>query len=343
MHFHNEQLAKLNKILDDIERNPTVIDDDTFETQLKEIQDQINDLYEFAKGVTNSDDKSLVQKLDEIQQRQKEIERTLSDIDESIFSATDKGTLAQESVDSAQDTLKAAGEELNEAIRTLQVDGKAALEKAKQTAKEFGQQSDKMTNIAQEARHRAEALDAQAEDIAKVAQEAKNKSTQAYDLAKNTIARQINATQQIKDLKYEVAKMENRLNETKEWTESVYKKAKDAKDNALNLLKEVNNIIIPDVDIPKLKEKSDRIKQEALKLINDTDDLISQHEDLLNEVYDQLSTGEELLRVAMIQQDDANDLLGDIDLAGAQARHAVELGDKTLKEAQATLETLSRK
>lgn len=343
VHTHNEKLARLSKILDEIEKNPTVIDDETFETQLKEVQRQINGLYDFTKDITNSDDKSLIQKLEEINERRKEISRTLSEIDENIFTTGERGDLAEESVSSAGDTLKEAEDELNKALDTLLIDGKAALDKAKQTAKEFGQQSDKMTNIAQEARKIAEELDDKANNLTEVAQEAKNLSTQAYELARNTTEQQVNVTNEIRKLRYDVAHAEDRLERTKEWTEEVHNRAKDAKDNALNLLKEVNNIIVPNVDIPKLKEKADAIKQEALQLINEAEDLISKNEELLSNVTEHLIEGENLLEDGMAQQDEVNDILSDIDLAKAQATNAVELGDKTLKEAQETLKTLSGK
>lgn len=343
VHFHNEKLAQLNKILDDIERNPTVIDDATFEIQLKSIQSQIKNLFEDAKKSAGGDETSIIQKLDDIRDRQKEISRTLSEIEENIYSATEKGNMAQESVSSAGDTLKEAEEELNKALDTLQIDGKAALERAKQTAKEFGQQSDKMTNIAQEARHLADDLDDQAKALTDVAQEAKNKSIEAYELAKNTTEQQNNVTMEIRQLRNKVANTENRLDKVKEWTEDVYDRAKDAKNNALSLLSDINNLIVPNVDIPKLKERADEIKQEALQLMNQTEQLINDNDQLLSEIAEQVQQGQDLLSRGIDQQDEVNDLLSDIDLAQAQAENAVELGDKTLKEAQATYETLSRK
>lgn len=343
VHFHNEKLAQLNKILDDIERNPTVIDDATFATQLKAIQEQIKELYDDAKNAAGGDETSVIQKLDDIRDRQKEISRTLSEIEENVYSATEKGSIAQESVSSAGDTLKEAEEELNKALGTLQIDGKAALERAKKTAKEYGQQSDKMTNIAQEARHLADELDNQSKALTDVAQEAKNKSIEAYELARNTTEQQKNVTQEIRQLRNEVSNTENKLERVKQWTEDVYNKARDAKNNALALLNDINNLIVPNVDIPKLKERADEIKQEAQLLMNETEELINNNDQLLSEIAEQVQQGEDLLLRGVDQQDEVNDLLADIDLAKAQAENAVELGDKTLKEAQATYETLSRK
>lgn len=343
VHHHQQQLEKLNDILDEIERNPTVIDDDTFESRLIAVQDEIQKLYDEAKAATGGDEASVIQKLDDIRKRQKDVSRTLSEIDENLFSADNKGNRAQDYVVSAGETLKEAEVQLDDAITLLEIEGKAALEKANQRAREYGQQSDKMTNIAQEARHLADELDNQAEGLTGVANKAKNVSSVAYDLAKNTTDQQLNITLEIKKLRNEVANKESKLSSVKEWTQDVYDRAKKAKDDALTLVREINNLIIPNIDIPKLKAKAEEVKKNALSLMNETEDLLSKNEDFLNDIHEQLLISEELLQRGEDQQVDLTDLLADIDLAKVQAESAVELGDKTLKEAQATFETLSRK
>lgn len=343
VHYHQQQLAKLNGILDEIERNPTVINDTTFENKLQTIQKDISNLYEEAKTTTGAGETSIIQKLDNIRNRQKEISRTLSEIEENIYLSAEKGNLAQDNVISADDTLQEADAELNEALNILQIDGKAALDKANKRAKEFGQQSEKMTNIAQEARHLADDLDNQAITLETVATEAKNKSAEAYDLAKNTTEQQKNVSQEIKQLRSEISNSENKLNEIKEWAKEVHQRAKDAKDDGLTLQNEINTLLLPDVNIPELKIKADDTRNISLAQMNATEDLIAANENLLKNISQQLIIGNDLLEQGINQQEEVKDLLLDIDFAKAQAENAVELGDKTLKEAQATYETLSRK
>lgn len=343
VHYHQDQLAKLNDILDEIERNPTVIDDESFEVKLHAIQDDIEQLYEEAKQALGGDEIAIVQKLDDIKDRQKDVFRVLSEIEENLFSATGKGNRAQENILSTSETLKDAETQLDEAITLLEIEGKVALEKANIKAKEYGQQSDKMTNIAQESRHLADELDGQVESITKVAAEAKNISSAAYDLAKNTTNQQLNITLEIRRLRNEIANKETKLGTVKEWIADVYERAKKAKADALTLVSEINNLVVPEIDIPKLKEKAESVKQSALQLMNETEAVRAENEDLLNEIQEQLIIGEELLQRGEEQQVDLTDLLADIDLAKVQAENAVELGDKTLVEAQNTFETLSRK
>lgn len=341
--YHRDQLAKLNDILDEIERNPTVIDDETFEMKLHTIQEDIDQLYEEAKEAIGGDEVAVVQKLDDIKNRQKGVSRILSEIEESILSASNKGNRAQENTLLSGETLKEAETQLDEAVTLLEIEGKIALEKANLKAKEYGQQSDKMTNIAQESRHLADELENQVESLTKVASDAKNVSSAAYDLAKNTTDQQLNITLEIKRLRNELANKENKLSSVKDWISDVYERAKKAKDDALTLVTEINNLVVPEIDVPKLKERAEEIKQSALKLMNETEKVRAQNDDLLNEINEQLVVGEELLQRGEEQQVDLADLLADIDLAKVQAENAVELGDKTLLEAQETYETLSRK
>lgn len=246
-------------------------------------------------------------------------------------------------ISNAEDTIKVAEGELNSALDTLQTEGSAALEKARQRAKEFGQQSDKMTNIAHEARQIADDLDVYSDKITQAAVEAKNKSIEAYELAKNATDQQRNVSQDIRLLRNEIGSTALKLNRVKNWTEEVHDKATKAKNKALALLNEVTNLVIPDIDIPKLKHDVDATKEEARQLINDTMKLLEKNDKLLGDVDEQILAAEDLLARGYEQQDIANDFLSEIDLAKSQAEKAVALGQEILDEAKATYETLSRK
>lgn len=79
---HNNKLDKLNEILDEIERRPTVITDDEFPSELSKLGKDINEFHETVRNATG--DHSIFQKVENIRDREKEISRTLSGIDESL-------------------------------------------------------------------------------------------------------------------------------------------------------------------------------------------------------------------------------------------------------------------
>lgn len=78
------------------------------------------------------------------------------------------------------------------ALEIIQTDGKIALDKARERAKEIGQQNEQMTNLAQEARELADGLDEEADKIEEIAKQAKNVSEEALELYKAATTQQNN-------------------------------------------------------------------------------------------------------------------------------------------------------
>lgn len=67
---------------------------------------------------------------------------------------------------------------------------------------------------------------------------------------------------------------------------------------------------------------------------------MSENKNLLIELDEKLSLADGLLREGRDQQQQADELLADVDFAHQKAVDAVNLGDTTLKEAQKTYATL---
>ena len=136
---------------------------------------------------------------------------------------------------------------------------------------------------------------------------------------------------------------EIKLNRTKEWTKEVSDKAKETKKDALALLNEVNNLIIPEIDIPHLKEKAKNIRLEAQRLKNETDRIIAENEQLVTEIEEQLFVGHDQLDKGKSQEDDTNELLQEIYLYKTQAEAAVRMGNDILNSTKETYKILTRK
>lgn len=66
------------------------------------------------------------------------------------------------------------------------------MDKARERAREIGQQNEQMTNLAQEARELADGLEEQAQEIENIAKQAKNISMEALDLYKQATLQQNN-------------------------------------------------------------------------------------------------------------------------------------------------------
>lgn len=101
---------------------------------------------------------------------------------------------------------------LNDLQGNIEAQGKTALENAWNRAQIAGQQSDRMTKIAQEARQIAEELDSQADNIILVAANAKNESIEAYSIVKNATNKQVQLSEEARQLRHDITNIENKLN-----------------------------------------------------------------------------------------------------------------------------------
>jgi len=202
---HNEKLEKLKDELEEIENRPTVINDEEFPGELKNLQESIKEFH--SKVVEATGENSIIKQVQDIRNREKDITRTLSEIDENVELAIDKSNLASQNISNTEDDLETAEIKLNDLSYAFETEAKVALENAVNRAKIVGQQSEKMTTIAQEARELADKLEKQSEELIAKADEAKNKSRDAYELAQKAYNMQENIVpSKIKDLKDELAK-----------------------------------------------------------------------------------------------------------------------------------------
>lgn len=342
-HEYVAKLKRLREILDEIEANPTVIDDEKFGEELKTVQTDVQNLSDRAKDLFGADDKTVTQKLDDIVKRQEEVDKSLREVEKNVALAREKAKSCQHNITFTKETLKEAEEMLNEAFDDLEIEGQRALESAKKKSEEFGQQSDKMTKIAQEAREFADNINNQADNIILTAGTAKNKSIEAYEIAKNATDHQKNVSHEIRVLRNEIGNTETKLQQVKKIAEDAHKQASETKNRALELLNEAKNLIVPDVDLEAMRTRAEDNKNEAKRLMNDTIELWDDNEELLKELRQHMLDADDLLEKARYQTDDANVLKNEIEFYKKQAMEAVALGDNTLKDATATYETLSRK
>ncbi|XP_017769174.1 PREDICTED: laminin subunit gamma-1-like [Nicrophorus vespilloides] len=338
---HLMKIHQLRSILDEIERNPTVIDDRSFEKKLQKIQDEVLDLNNRAKAGLGTDDKTLEEKLDEISKRQEEISEILEEINENILLAKHQDGFAQTNITETENILKDVSLLIENSLETVSTQGKLALERAQKRAKLFGQQSENMTKISLEARKLSDALENEAADILSVSGEAKIKSIEAYDLAKNLTDQKKNITQEIRSLNNDITNTEAKLERVKQWSVDAHKKSSDIKNSALSLLNDAQNLVVPEVDIDKLKKDSDIVNVDARAILDATEALLADNEKMLDEIDEQLNISTELLNRGNDQEESFNDLKADFDLYRSQAENAVKLGDNTLNDAQAMYATLS--
>ncbi|XP_018564354.1 laminin subunit gamma-1-like isoform X1 [Anoplophora glabripennis] len=336
---HNDKLSRLYDILDKIEHQPTVITDEKFPEKLKEVEQDINDLHKNVKNITGEN--NLVQQVQNIRDREQEMSRTLSEVDENIFLISDQNHVVDKNVFNAEQVLEEAADKLNDINNLFEYQGKKALQDALERSKIVGQQSVKMTDIAHEARNLADSLDAQADEIIFKAKEAKNNSIDAYNKVKNANSQLTQVREAIRHIKQDVMNTELKLNESKEWTKDVSDKAAIVKNNALTLLDEVNNLIIPEINVSKLKQKSKDLKEEAHRLKNKSSELFHNSNEIRKSIEEQNYKGRELLQKAHEQNEEVINLRNDLVFADSQANGAINLWNEILERAESNYKLMS--
>lgn len=110
---HRQKLHDLNKVLQEIASNPTVIDDVEFESKLKMVQEKIDILAEDAKSGSGGDDRTLVERINDLHDRLNNVRKLLLESNRLEEVAVRDVELAEENVIHAKNTIEDAKRELN--------------------------------------------------------------------------------------------------------------------------------------------------------------------------------------------------------------------------------------
>lgn len=336
---HSTKLERLNEILNEVEHQPTVIDDNEFPSELEKLENEIDEFHEKVKNATGEN--SVYQDILNIREREKDVARTLEEIYENVFTTSEKTKKSEHNLDHADEFLLEVEDRLSDLEVSFDQQAKKAFQEALERSRIVGQQSEKMTHIAQEARELADKLDSTADELVSKTKEAKNKSIEAYEKVKHSNAMQQNVSGEARKLKAEVTRLETKLNKTQDWTKQVSDEAKQVKTDALALLNEVNNLIIPPVDTAQQRSFSTELKNEAFRLGNKTKELFHDTEDLRSAIEEKHDSGKELLERALEQQEDVEDLRNDVVFCETQANQAINLWDEILNRAEGNYKLLS--
>ncbi|KAJ9596346.1 hypothetical protein L9F63_012621, partial [Diploptera punctata] len=340
VNVHRAKLEELEKVLLDIANNPTVISDEDFEKKLKDVQDIVDRLWKDAKQGAGSEDKSLLERLEDLRARFNAVGEMIEQANRSPEKGAQSTEEGRGNVTLAEEIIEKALESIKDTMDYILTDGSTALVKAMERSEQFGQTSTQMSEIAREARALAEKQEKEADEIQLIAAKAVNTSTEAYELARNAIKQQQNISDELRGLELEIDNLDKKLELTGELAKEASQRVGDVHTNALKIYTDIYGLNIPDINIPKLKEVAEltanearRIKEEAENLLNDNLELIEDFREQIDETKDLLERGQD-------QQQLADELLADADAAFAKAEEAVKRGDEILETARKTYHTL---
>ncbi|XP_031846744.1 laminin subunit gamma-1 isoform X2 [Nomia melanderi] len=335
---HRERLAELENTLKKINSSPTVIKDNEFEKELMKIQNRVKNLLSIAKQGSGSENKTLVEQLDELRDQLNEIDQISKAVDLTASEAQKTTSEGLTSINEAQKVVDKIHTNLTEAEDYLATDGATALADAKFRAEQVGQQNKQMTAIAQEARLLADQNVNEAMKIHDLAEQARNRTIEAYNLAKKAISKYTNLTQDIRVLENKLELLEHRMDEVKNLTSIAANKSSTVSQEAIDLL--ILDLTLPAVNIEQLRNQVEDVNMEGLRLKEQAQLLLDRHGSLINEMVEKVRKSEELIERAQDQQAATAELLAELDGANEKVNDAVKRGDQTLKEAQETLKKL---
>ncbi|XP_013780127.1 laminin subunit gamma-1-like isoform X1 [Limulus polyphemus] len=338
---HRDKLDELARLLDEIRENPQVVDDVDFEKKLEEVMRRVDELLDDARRASGGDG-NLLGQLHELRKRIEDVQKTAGKVADKIDDAGDISEEGRRNITLAEEAIKRAQDALANARQLLETEGLDALEKAKERSDKFGQQSHRMSEIAREARHRADQHQEEAVEIEKLAEEALNTSTEAYQLAKDTLNTQDETRDEIRKLRNKLDDTADLLQRTRDIARESQDEADKAYDDALDIYTDASSVTIPNIDVPKMKDQAQEIIEEARKIRGNADGLIEDNQQLVDKIEDQKEEAEDLLAEGIRQQQIADEMLADADAALAKAKEAVASGDRTLEEANKTLDTLKK-
>ncbi|XP_054719317.1 laminin subunit gamma-1-like, partial [Uloborus diversus] len=336
---HRSKLAELAELLQALRDNPQLLNDEEFVLKLRDVEAKVDKLLEDALGATNLDGK-VGNKLRELRKRLEEIHKTSGTIARKMDDTRHIGGFGERNITIAEDIIKRAIEAMNNARKFLETEGLSALEKAIDRSKIFGQQSERMSEIAREARQLADEHEEQAEEIEKLALEALNVSKEAYEKARHALETPGETADKLARLERKLLEVDNMLEHVKKLAEDAKEEAIKAYDSALDLYTEANSVNVPDVDTEQMKQTAADIIEEAKGIQERAAEIMDKHHDLLDRIEKQSEDAQDLLKAGEKQQQMTDEMLANVDVALSKARDAVAAGEKTLEDAKQTLATL---
>ncbi|XP_034232146.1 laminin subunit gamma-1 isoform X2 [Thrips palmi] len=339
---HRDKLNDLQRILKDIANSPTTTDDADFESRLAEVQRVVNKLHDDAKSGAGKEDKSLLQKIEDLRSQLESVGTLTNQVRKWTKQAEIATELGEKNVTMAERTIERVQSKLKNTMEYLETEGQAAYQKALDRSNEFGQRSNQMSAIAREARLKAEEQEKEVEKIKKIAEEAKNVSSKALTLADSALKQQQNTSQELRRLGGDIVQLGQKLEGVKALSQATSSRVNATHEDALGVFSDIFALILPDINVPKLKEDADIARREAERMKGEAESLVNTHTDLLKDLNKQMQQSEDLLLAGDQQRQKATDLLAQVDAAHIRASKAVASGDKILKEAQDTYATLQK-
>ena len=177
---------------------------------------------------------------------------------------------------------------LQRAQKELETQGRDALRRAEERSKKFGEESERMSAIAREARTLAEQQVEDASEIGSIARQAYETSNEAYNMAREALEQQHQTGNQIRVLEAQVTEIGQKLITVNSLATQTLRDSTDAYNQALRIYQQAYSLEVPEVDHETLEDQAVKVTRDARRNQEDAQRLMAE-----NEVKDKLVLGHE--------------------------------------------------
>ena len=283
---------------------------------------------------------SLVAQLENLRQRIDRVKQTATEITARLGPISTVIEYGGQNITIAEDLLDASQESLANAKRILDTDGKTALDKARDRSNRFGQQSERMSEIARQSRQLADRHESDTDKIEKLAREAVNTSEEANRLALDAIQTQEDNRVQMQRLQDQLQGTTDLMLRTTKMADEARKQAQKAYNDALDIYTQINGILVPTFESDRMRQEAVDLIGQAERILREAGDLVQKNAETLNSTGWQQQDARDLLNEAQRQQRITDDLLSQVYTSFEKANESIAAGEATLGDAKNTLATL---
>uniref|UniRef100_A0A914ZML2 Laminin-like protein lam-2 n=1 Tax=Parascaris univalens TaxID=6257 RepID=A0A914ZML2_PARUN len=336
-----KDVSALEATLREIIENPAPVNDSAFDDKVKEIGKEVEDLVDLVSKKLAGDDSQLVGQVNKLKNDLKESLQLVMTIDETIAKANRKADETNEVLRRWNHIKERARSDIENALQYLETEGRTQWELAKEASAKYGEQSQQLSEIAQEARKLADKHENRSREIEMLAEKTKNASRQALVEAKDAIFGGDATSKEIAIMQNRLKDTGNLLNQTRQLAAEQLIEADKAYKAAAESLTTVEGLKLPNADPQLLKQEAKRVAEDAKMAGANAKEQAAANKELIDEAQRVIANAGYELQRAKDQQKISDELLADTDVARAAAREAVQLAENTLKEANQTLNTLN--
>lgn len=336
---HRRRLGELTEILEDIERNPQQSQDAQFETQLKKVVAIVDDLFNRTNSSLGerknlvSDYVQLKESLTKIGEQQIELV-FMPNLTKNVEAIKNNITFAETFIAKSKKLLA-------DARKLLEEEGRAALEDARErTSSEYGQQSQKMGEMAREARLQSEKNQKMADEITYIVGQVHNTSLNAEKLMNETHKVQVENQQAVEKLRNQFKEAHATLEKTLRMAEDAKLHASKAYNSSLDIRAKAGLVPVTQLDSNQARQSASEVQAESSRIIEQVETILKRYTNALNQSETKLEDARKLLGEANIQQVLLSNLQNTANFSLQQGKQALNLSQVTLDDAKKTLETL---